>query len=157
MCTVSTIRNRIIGSVQVIVALVAFSLSLPGLAQSGTATASAVSQGSALVTWSSALTGGGAVSTIQIRHCVAGATVCSAYPTPVSLFQGGVTLNNCDTAGCPSFVFDTQLQASTTYVDMVTLFPSASNTTGQVTSVLTAPYTTLAFPVPSITSIQAMS
>ena len=161
MCTVSTIRDRIVELVQVIVALAALSLPLPVLAQAplGTAIAWPDSQATALIIWNFPLTGGGAVSTIQIRHCSAGATVCSAYPTPVSLFQGDVTLTNCDWADvyCPNYIYDTQLQASTTYVDMVTLFPSASNTTGQVTSVVTLPYTTLAFPVPSITSFQPMS
>ena len=161
MCTVSTIRDRIVGLVQVIVALAALSFSLPVLAQVplNTASASPGSQGTALIMWNFSLIGGGSVSTIQIQHCSAGVTACSAEPPAVALFQEGVTLTNCDWADtyCPNYIYDTQLQASTTYVDMVTMYPSASNTTGQITSVLTAPYTIPAFPVPSITSIQATS
>jgi hypothetical protein len=154
---IRSIRDRMLGAVQFAsVTLAALSLCAPvrGQAPPGTATASPISRGSALIQWSFELTGGGAISQIQIRHCSAGAAACAA---DVSLFQGNVNFTNCDTQFCPTYAYDLQLTASTTYVDMVTLIPAASNTTGQVTSVTTAAYTTPAFPVPSITSFQAMS
>ena len=135
-------------------------LSAPVLGQvpAGTATAGAASQGDAFVQWNLQLVGGGPTSWIQVQHCSAGVTACTDPSASPNLFQTSVTLTNCDVApGCPSYADDTQLTASTTYVDKVTLFPTTSNTTGQITSVLTPPYTTRAFPVPSITSFQAMS
>jgi YD repeat-containing protein len=136
-------------------ALLILGHAVPALGQiaDGTVTVSPTSQGSVSVGWDLQLVGGGPVGTITIQHCSAGAA-CSGQYDP-TLFTGGVTMTNCTTAPCPNYVFDIGLQASTTYVEMVTMYPSASNTTGQITYAVSVPYTTLAFPVPSITSFQA--
>jgi YD repeat-containing protein len=124
----------------------------------GTATASAANQGSALIWWNFGLVGGGSYSRVQIQHCSVSVSACSDPSASPTIFEGDLALNNCDTPNlCPTSAYDVELTASTTYVEKITLYPSASNTTGQITSVLTAPFTTPAFPTPSISSFQAMS
>jgi hypothetical protein len=145
------IRHRMRGVVQLVGALWLLSLATAALGQ---ASATTSSQGSALIQWSFGLTGGGPVSKVIIQHCSAGAACVPPDPT---LYHGNVSLTNCDTSICPDSVVDTGLTASTTYVDVIEMFPTASNTTGQVTVVWTAPYTTSDFAVPSITSFQAMT
>jgi YD repeat-containing protein len=158
---VCAIPNHIRAQAQLINALLVLSLSSPLLAQApppGTATASAGNQGSALVWWNFGLVGGGSYSSVQVQHCSVSVSACSDPSASPTIFQGNLTLENCDTtAVCPVSVYDTELAASTTYVEKVTLFPSASNTAGQITSVLTAPFTTAAFPTPSISSFQGVT
>jgi len=135
-----------------------FSTPSSAQAPAGTASATPDSQGTALIQWNFGPIGGAPTSKIQISHCTAGFDACTAVGASPDLFQSTLPTIDCDNVpNCPSSVDDTQLAASTTYVDMVTVFPPESDTTSQITSVLTNAYTTPAFPAPSITSVQAMS
>lgn len=154
---VRRIRYRMLSAAGLTVVLWILGFSAPALAQllPDTVYAGAANQGSALIWWNIDLIGGGSYSWIQVQHCNVAVSSCSDLS---GAFEGSLSLTNCDTLGlCGDYVYDTELLASTTYVERVTLYPSASNTTAQVTSVLSPPFTTTAFPIPSITSFQAFS